>query len=358
MSIYFHWEETLLSLALKALEHEHVEDSQSLPTTPLLKTAYQQCEEITKVNSKTFYLATRLLPDGRRQAVRALYAFCRVTDDIVDRDGYGPECSSEDPSIRLNCWQKQALHPIHNHHFENIDHHTLVALAWQDARKRYHVPLLYSEQLVNGVAYDLLKNRYSNFQELASYCYGVACTVGLMSMHIVGHTGPEAIPYAIRLGVALQLTNILRDVGEDWRMGRLYLPKDELDAFGISEDDIKHGNITNKWRDFMGFQIERVRLLYKSVSPGFAMLHDDGRLAISAAAELYRAILTKIEDNDYNVFSRRASVSKMGKLRRLPGIWWRTRTNNYPKMDPLPALRMQALLKQSLTRAQNLNVDS
>jgi 15-cis-phytoene synthase len=357
VNIYFHWEENLLSLALNALEHDHAEDPHLPPITPLLTTAYQHCEEITKVNSKTFYLATHLLPEGKRQAVRSLYAFCRLTDDIVDRDGYGSECSAEDPRIRLMCWQKQAMHPIHNHHYENIDPYTLVALAWQDARKRYRVPVLYSKQLVNGVAYDLLRNRYSNFPELASYCYGVACTVGLMSMHIVGHSGPEAIPYAIRLGVALQLTNILRDVGEDWRMGRLYLPKDELEAFGLTEEDIDHGLVTTKWREFMRFQIERVRLLYGSVAPGYAMLHREGRLAISAAADLYRAILAEIESNDYDVFSRRASVSKVGKLRRLPGIWWRSHTKNYPKINISPSTHLPGSRKHGYPKAQNIKVD-
>jgi 15-cis-phytoene synthase len=357
VEIYFQWEERLLSLALKALEHEHGEDSNSLPTTSLLKKAYQHCEEVTKENSKTFHMASKLLPDGKREAVSALYAFCRFTDDIVDLDRYGIECKAEDTRARLNCWKKQALHPLHNHHFENIDEHILVALAWQDARKRHHVPLLYSEQLVHGVAYDLLKNRYSNFPDLASYCYGVACTVGLMSMHIVGHSGPEAIPYAIRLGVALQLTNILRDVGEDWRIGRLYLPQDELHAFGLTENDIDQGAVTKKWREFMRFQIERVRLLYNSVSPGFSMLHGEGRLAIVAAADLYRAILSEIELNDYDVFTRRASVSKVGKLRRMPGIWWRSRTNRYPRMELSPKLNRRGLPKQSYPRIQNYRVE-
>lgn len=335
MNTHFQWEDHLLPLALKALDQEHAEESHH-PSSPLLAEAYQRCEQITRENSKTFFMASGLLPAEKRSAVRALYAFCRVTDDIVDRGG-------GDAGSLLKAWERQALHPIHNHHIENMDTPTLVALAWQDARQHRQVPVLYAEQLVGGVAYDLLKNRYETFNELAAYCYGVACTVGLMSMHIVGHSGPEAIPYAIRLGVALQLTNILRDVGEDWRMGRLYLPKEELDAFGLTENDIARGLVTEPWRAFMRFQIERVRVLYASAMPGIAMLHPDGRFAIGAAAELYEAILEQIELNDYDVFTRRAVVSTSGKLRRLPGIWWRARTGRYskknmPSVIPTPQL--------------------
>jgi 15-cis-phytoene synthase len=352
MNIHFQWENNLIPLALQALEHRHTEEYHFPTDERLLEISYQYCADITKANSKTFYMASGLLPDGKRQSIRALYAFCRVSDDIVDLDGGKADRDGEEVEARLRGWEKQAFHPIHNHHIENIDKYTLVALAWQDVRRRHYVPVLYSEQLVGGVAYDLLNLRYSNFPDLAAYCYGVACTVGLMSMHIIGHTGPEAIPYAIRLGVALQLTNILRDVGEDWRLGRCYLPKDELEAFGLSEDDIEGGQVTEKWREFMRFQIERVRLLYSSALPGIGLLHQDGRFAIGAAAELYRAILSEIELNDYDVFSRRAAISKTNKLLRLPGIWWRARTANYPKINIPSAIPSRGLTIPGLPNAR------
>jgi phytoene synthase len=160
---------------------------------------------------------------------------------------------------------------------------------------------------------------------LAEYCYGVASTVGLMTMHIIGFSGPEAIPYAVKLGVALQLTNMLRDVDEDWRAGRLYLPQEELAAFNLIEEDIATGNVDDRWREFMRFQIERNRSLYSEALPGIAMLDPDGRFAISASAELYRAILDDIELHDWDVFQRRSYVGTWGKLRRLPGIWWRSK---------------------------------
>ena len=150
-----------------------------------------------------------------------------------------------------------------------------------------------------------------------------------MAMHIIGFAGPEAVPYAVKLGVALQLTNILRDVAEDWTAGRLYLPQEELDRFSLSEADIHEQRIDDRWRAFMRFQIDRVRKLYVESLPGVQMLHPDGRFAIAAAAELYRGILNDIELHEMDTFTRRAYVSTGGKLIRLPGIWWRAKVKGY-----------------------------
>jgi phytoene synthase len=196
--------------------------------------------------------------------------------------------------------------------------------AWADTRSRYHIPQLYVEQLLDGVAFDLTQTRYNTFTELANYCYGVACTVGLMSMHIIGFSGVAAIPYAIRLGVALQLTNILRDIGEDWRAGRVYLPREDLDAFDISEADIAAGRLTDRWSALMGFQITRARQFYAQAWPGVAMLHKDGRFAVTTASSLYEAILNDILAHGCDVFHRRAHVSALGKAVRMPLIWWRS----------------------------------
>jgi phytoene synthase len=199
-----------------------------------------------------------------------------------------------------------------------------VAVAWADTRARYEIPQGYGDQLLAGVSRDLVQTRYQTFDDLVTYAYGVASTVGLMSMHIIGFSNADAVAYAIKLGVALQITNILRDVAEDWQRGRVYLPQEELALFGLTEDDLDKGRVDNRWRRFMRFQIERNRQLYEEAWPGIALLNKDGRFAIAAAAELYRAILDDIEAHDYDVFSRRAHVSKWGKLRMLPGIWWRS----------------------------------
>lgn len=305
------WENSLLSLAREAWHAPSAARARPIRDEALLERAYAHCEALTAVHSRSFHLTSGLLPAAKRRAARALYAFCRVTDDIVDRQ-------EGDVETLLDAWREEALAPA-----PPAEH--LVAAAWADTRTRYDVPLRYAEQLIDGVARDLAQTRYDTFEELATYCYGVASTVGLMSMHIIGFAGPDAVPYAIKLGVALQLTNILRDVGEDWRAGRVYLPQEELAAFGLSEDDLAAGRVDDRWRDFMRFQIARNRRLYEEAWPGIALLRRDGRFAIAAAADVYRAILADIEAHGYDVFNRRAYVSKWGKLRRLPRLWWRSR---------------------------------
>lgn len=304
------WESTLLSWAYEALDAYEV--PQPLSVTPaVLRAAYRHCDQVTKSHSRTFYMASSLLPPGKRQAVRALYAFCRVSDDLVDRAG-------GDPRSALAAWRTRLTSP-------RPPASDYVALAWADTRLRHSIPDRFEQQLLDGVARDLDAGRYATFEELATYCYGVASTVGLMTMHIAGFSGTEAIPYAVKLGVALQLTNILRDVGEDWRAGRLYLPQEELAAFGLEEADVARGQVDGRWQRFMRFQIERNRRLYTEAMPGIGMLNCDARLAIAAAADLYQAILEDIERHDMDVFNRRAHLSGWEKARRLPAVWRKIR---------------------------------
>ena len=309
------WEHHLLALAEQARQTLLPASAARTADELALAAAYDHCEALTAQHSRSFYTASRLLPAQKRRFVRALYAFCRVTDDIVDYPGPGVEKN-------LHAWRG---HTLEWHAGEN----DLTVLAWRDMCRQTAMPLGYASQLIDGVARDLEQTRYATFDDLAVYCYGVASTVGLMSMHILGYESEEATAYAIKLGVALQLTNILRDVAEDWRRGRLYLPLDELAAFGLSEDDIAQGQVDERWRSFMRFQIERTRRLYAEAEPGIALLHRDGRFSTAAAAGLYAAILDKIEQQDYDVFSQRAVVSGWGKLFRLPGLWWRTRDFQY-----------------------------
>lgn len=312
------WELKLLSRARAGISVSHPQQRLNVDPVTLAR-AYTQCEIVTQMHSRTFYLASGLLPSDKRRAVRALYAFCRVSDDLVDQAGGGPgsdvaAAAGAQPAEALERWRVRALS-------DDPPADDLIALAWADTRARYGIPKVYAEQLLQGVAQDLRVTRYATFETLAGYAYAVASTVGLMSMHIVGFAGESALPYAVKLGVALQLTNILRDVGEDWRRGRLYLPQDELAAHGISEADISAGRPDGRWREFFRFQIARNRRLYAEAWPGIALLDPDGRFAIAAAADLYRAILSDIEAHDYDVFNRRAHVSTWGKLRRLPGLW-------------------------------------
>jgi phytoene synthase len=308
------WEYQLLDLARAAFHTQRaITDMKADALT--LDAAYNHCDALTRFHSKTFYLASALLPNEQCMAVRALYAFCRITDNLVDApDAFGAQESLEVWRRTVTVSQPPVDEPV--------------ALAWADTQMRFHIPAGYAQQLIDGVRQDFTKNRYQSFAELAAYAYGVASTVGLMAMHIIGFSSDAAIPYAIKLGVALQLTNILRDVAEDWRSGRLYLPQDELAEYGLSEEDIARGEASGgydeRWREFMRIQIARTRRLYRESMPGIRMLNNDGRLAITAAARLYEAILDQIEAADYDVFSRRVSVSPLGKLRRLPAIWWQS----------------------------------
>lgn len=283
-------------------------------STATLRAAYAHCRALTAAHSRTFYMAARLLPAEKRPAIHALYAFCRVSDDTVDR-------AAGDAAQALDAWRAQTLDNA-------ATRDDPVTLAWAHARRRYNVPLRYTLQLLDGVARDLLQTRYETFDDLATYAYGVASTVGLMSMHVIGFRGPQAIPYAVKLGVALQLTNILRDVGQDWRAGRVYLPREEMAQFDLDEGDLAAGVVDARWRAFMRFQIERNRRLYLEAWPGIALLNREGRLAIAAAARLYGAILDDIEAHDMNVFTRRAYTSRLHKLRELAVAWRETRRIN------------------------------
>ncbi|HET9905698.1 MAG TPA: phytoene/squalene synthase family protein [Anaerolineales bacterium] len=307
MQVHANWENQLLALA---------GNTPHPSTRPLfsywagdaaLSSAYKQAEQITSEHSKSFYFASALLPEEKRSAVRALYAFCRVVDDIVD------ESTDIEREEKLNYWREM----VETASFSEDD---LVAAAWADTIIRYHIPRHYALQLIDGVARDLTQSRYQTFEELTTYCYGVASTVGLMSMYIIGFHSNEAVPYAIKLGVALQMTNILRDVGEDHQIGRLYLPREEMAFYGVNEQDIAAGRVTNHWRQFMKFQIDRTRQLYDASWEGVKMLEREGQLAIGAASVFYQGILDEIEKNDYDVFTRRASLSSWGKARRIPAL--------------------------------------
>ncbi len=279
-----------------------------------LNAAFGLAEDITRQHSRSFHLASGLLPRSTRMAIRSLYAFCRFTDDLVDG------VAAEEASGALAAWQAGRVEELG-------EQAVLIMAAWRDTQSRHGIPQGYADQLIAGVGMDLTHFRYPTFDDLAAYAYRVASTVGLMSMHVLGFKGPEAIPYAVKMGVALQLTNILRDVGEDWSMGRLYLPQDELEAFAVDESDIDSGRLTPAWRSYMRFAIDRNRQLYEQAWPGLELLSPQGRRSVGAAAELYRGILDAIESLDFDVFRHRAHLDRWEKIRRLsrvltPGSVW------------------------------------
>jgi phytoene synthase len=302
------WSEAsaLLAALLGGAEHDQPAAAPG-PARPAiaLRQAYRHCDGITRRHSRSFFLSSQFLPPEKRRAIRALYAFCRTSDDIVDNPG-------GHASRALARWVALAQAP-------QPPPDDPILLAWHDTAARYAVPQALVDELLAGLAMDLLISRYATFDDLWLYCYRVASVVGLITMRIVGHQ-EGAAPYAVRLGVALQLTNILRDVGEDAARGRIYLPREDLARFGVRDDDILRGQRDLRFRELMGFEIARAHALYEEAWPGVAMLSADSRFAIGAAAEIYRGILGKIVANDYDVFTRRAHLSLVEKLLLLPRV--------------------------------------
>jgi phytoene synthase len=274
-------------------------------------------------HSKTFSLATSFLPRRQRRAIRSLYAFCRATDDLVDSG----EATVED----VEAWREQIDLPPHLQR-------TPILQAWVETRQEFGIDRRFEQELIDGVALDLSGARYRTWNDLERYCYLVAATVGLMSIPVLGLaegvTFEQAAPFAIRLGEALQLTNILRDVGEDAARGRVYLPESDLHRFGLAPADILAGVCDDRFRRLMQFEIARARRLYCQAIPGLTFLAPSGRFAAGAAAFLYRAILREIEELDYDVQRYRAHTSTSRKLSMLPGILWTIARLKAPDRSP------------------------
>ena len=299
-------EEQLAPLLRLVEAHSGPADEEPPHTPHTLTEAYACCQRIIREHSKSFFFSTQFLPYEKRQAVQALYAFCRITDDTVDQ-------ASDDPAHALATWVRQvrATPP---------PRHSPILIAWHDTRTRYNLPNTLVDELLAGVAMDLSINRYERFADLWLYCYRVASVVGLLSMGITGYH-PGARPYAIKLGVALQLTNILRDIGEDAQRGRVYLPTEELARFGLSPEDILARTYDQRFIELMKFQVARANRLYEESWPGIALLPADSRLGVASAALIYRGILDKIAANRYDSYTRRAHLTLREKLLRLPSIW-------------------------------------
>ena len=285
-----------------------------------IEDAYEICRQITAQYAKTFYLGTLLMPDAKRRAIWAIYAWCRRTDELVD----GAEATSTTPET-LDRWEEQLEALFAGQPFDDSD----VALV--DTLTRFQLDIQPFRDMIAGQRMDLYRNRYETFEQLNLYCYRVAGTVGLMSTTIMGvDTSPYTaawnksqeiylpISEAIALGIANQLTNILRDVGEDARRGRIYLPLEELALFNYTEEDLLKGVVDERWCELMGFQIQRARKYYAEAEKGIRYLSPDARWPVWAALMLYRGILDAIERNQYDVFSQRAYVPTPKKLLCLP----------------------------------------
>lgn len=283
-----------------------------------LRMAYSHCREIISVHARTFYMATRFLPYHKQRSVFAIYGFCRYLDHLVDESEdlvEKEEIPSHDIAIRLDEFEEQ-LHDIYRG--KSHTHPILKALA--DTVENFNIPLELPLELLNGVRSDLSKNRYDTFEELYEYSFKVASVVGLMTSCIFGYHNDKALDHAEELGIAMQLTNILRDIGEDLKQNRIYLPLTELRDFGITEKNLFQGIVDETFKEFMKFQISRARRYFESAHEGIWMLSDDSRLPVMLAKENYSRILDKIEENDFQVFDNRAYLNTTEKLSIIPKV--------------------------------------
>jgi len=267
--------------------------------------AYAEVERITRKRARNFAYGIMVLPRDKRRAIAAIYAFARRVDDVAD--GALP---AEEKRVRLE-WLAAALdRPA-------TDDAMLVALA--DARQRFPIPKGALRALVAGGIQDLEQTRYATFEELLGYCRKVAGAVGVACVAVYGSDDVER---AETLGVALQLINILRDVREDWELGRVYLPQDELASFGVTEEDIAAGRATDAWRALMTFQAERARAYLQDGLGLLRSLDSRSALCVSTFAGLYRATLERIEARGFDVFDGPPHLSTLTKLRIVgQGLW-------------------------------------
>jgi len=266
-------------------------------------------DKIIKENSYTFYTATNFLPKEKRHAIRALYALCRKSDNIVDSD---KDLNTKRNELNSFFLKLKKIELLDNSYESSLNP---FVIAWNYISKKYGIPFGFVEHLFEALESDLNKSRYYDFEELARYCYGVGSTVGLMSMYVLGFSSVDAVPYAIKLGIGLQLTNILRDIKEDYNRNRIYLPKNELDYFKVTEEQISKGIVNENWINFMKFQIIRAKRFYDEGIKGISYLNKDSRLAVYVSSLLYGHILDEIENRNYNVFAARVRVGNINKIR-------------------------------------------
>jgi phytoene synthase len=286
-----------------------------------LELAYEECRLITRREAKNFYYAFLTLPAAQRRAIYVAYTFCRYCDDSVDGE------RSLDEKLAMLSELRRKLDRSYHDRAED-----LVFLGLADVAQRYDIPQEYFQDVLSGVESDLVKNRYQNFDELRQYCYRVASAVGLISIHIFGYNDPRARDHAVDLGLAMQLTNIARDVKEDLDYGRIYLPQDELAQFAYSEAELLAGVVSEPFKNLMRFQAQRARQYFDSGFRLLSYLPHRSRACPAVLGQLYCKVLDRIEGAEYDVLHQRVSLSKAEKVRVTAQTW-------LTSMLPLPSLR-------------------
>jgi len=270
---------------------------------------YVRCAEITRRSSSNFYYAFMLLPAERRRALHAVYAFCRFIDDIADDE------SSADAASLLNRWREE-LDRVYGGTPTRA-----ISRALADSARHFNIPRKYFEEIIAGVEMDLTRKRYASFEDLRLYCYRVASAVGLICIEIFGYTNPAARVYAEKLGIAFQLTNILRDVKEDAGRNRIYLPQEDLARFSVTEDEILGGIYSPNFIHLMEFEAARAHDFYREAESALPPEDRTSLLTAEAMRFIYGALLDRIVRSNYRVLDRRHSLSAPMKLYLVGRAW-------------------------------------
>jgi phytoene synthase len=275
-------------------------------TGAALRAGYTRCRASNARHGRTFYLATLLLPPAKRPYVHALYGFARHVDDIVDDLSAGS--TPEQRAQRLADWSADFLADLDWGATSDPVNRAVI-----DTIRRWNIPVSYFADFLDAMRMDLTVTSYATFDDLARYMWGSAAVIGLEMLPVLGRADDSVRwdvlePHAIDLGMAFQLTNFIRDVAEDLRRGRVYLPQESLDTFGVDRDRLARGRVDEPIRNLLAWEIERARGLYAKALPGIALVHPTSRDCLRTACTLYAEILDEIERADYDVFSRRVGV--------------------------------------------------
>ena len=268
-------------------------------------------KEIAKKSNSSFYYAFNLLPAEQRDAMNTVYAFCRETDDIVDEGSFSDDIKYE----KLRKWRIELEKSLDG----QSDYPLINKLS--KIIQNFNIPLEPFFDLIKGMEMDLQTKRYLTFTDLQTYCYNVASTVGLMCIEIFGYRHPSAKDFAINLGIALQLTNILRDIKKDAEKGRIYLPKEDLEKFNYQESDVFNNTYNENFQRMMKYQVERAREYFNAATACLNREDKKAMFAARAMQHIYSRMLNKIVAADYDVYHNKIKISKFKKVGISLGVW-------------------------------------
>ncbi len=273
---------------------------------PKLRASYQECKRLNSIHGKTYYLATLLLPPAKRPHVHALYGFARYADEIVD--DLASNLTLDEKALLLKKWSNQVLSDI-----KSGSSNDPIAAAVVDTTSRFKIPIAHFEAFLHSMNMDLTVRQYQTYEDLHEYVYGSAAVIGLQMVSVLGTISPDTVTSANeaaeKLGIAFQLANFIRDVGEDLDRGRVYLPMTELEAHGVNRQMLEERVITPQIKSALQEQIQRVRKLQNESTDGIKLLTPGARECIQAASQLYCGIVDEVEKIDYQIFTKRAKTS-------------------------------------------------